>query len=493
MSLRSRLLVVATLAIVALATAIVTVLQLVDDRASRELAEAHSSDHAALAALAAGGGRGTHDDLRVRAAAIFAPIADTRGGYCWSDGSFVESASIGVRGLPPDDFGDNGAPPGPPPDRGGPPPRHDGPPPDHGPPHGHDGPLPPPVRAALEIACKSAISGATVDRDVVDRGEVFAFAVRGIEPGVAAFAIRTVSTPRDTRWPPALGVIALATLLVIALNLHALVQLRRGAAQLADALARLEVDPRAVIERPATRELADVAGGVQKLAGRLADARARELELERERNHARRMSSLGHLVAGIAHEVRNPLTGIKLLLDGIRRREGDAKTKTDVDTALREVARLDKLVAACLGVARDSGVERTELELGGLVDERLAVLGAHAGARGVKLVRRGSSTRLADRDAIVRIVDNLVRNAIDASPDGAAIEVAIDGATIDVIDCGPGVPEGQILFEPFVTSKPDGTGLGLWMSLALAEARGGTLRYRRADGMTHFTVELGPA
>jgi signal transduction histidine kinase len=479
-SLRLRLLIVASLAIVALATAIVTVLQLARDRDSLTFAQAHDSDHVALAALAAAGATGSSDELRARADSVLAPMLDTRGGYCWSDGAFVQ-AEAGM-------FHDHGGPPEP---------RDHRPFDDHGPPpdfdRHHVPPPPPQVRSALEAACRDVVAGATLDREIGDRGDTSVLAVRGIVPGVAAFAMRIVPRRHGGGLPPALGIIALATLLVIGLNLHALVQLRRGAAQLADALVKLEADPRAVIERPATPELAEIADGVRALAGRLADARAHERELEHERAHARRMSSLGHLVGGIAHEVRNPLTGIKLLLDGIKRRETEAKTKGDVDTALREVARLDKLVAACLGVARDTGVERSEVELGALADERLASLGAYAAQKRVELVRRGASTRLVDRDAIVRIVDNLVRNAIDASPDGGAVEVVIDAATIDVIDRGTGVPDGQVLFEPFVTSKPDGTGLGLWMSLALAEARGGTLRYRRDACMTHFTIDLEPA
>jgi signal transduction histidine kinase len=477
-SLRLRLLIVASLAIVALATAILTVLQLARDRDSLTFGQARDSDHVALAALAAAGATGSPDELRVRAESVLAPMLDTRGGYCWSDGAFVQAeASM---------FHDHGGPPGPPDDH----PFDDHSPPDF---DHHHVPPPPQVRSALEAACRDVVAGATLDREIGDRGDTAVLAVRGIVPGVAAFAMRIVPRRHGGGLPPALGIIALATLLVIGLNVHALVQLRRGAAQLADALVKLEADPRAVIERPATPELAEIADGVRALAGRLADARAHERELEHERAHARRMSSLGHLVAGIAHEVRNPLTGIKLLLDGIKRREAEAKTKGDVDTALREVARLDKLVAACLGVARDTGVERSELELGNLADERLVSLGAYAAQKRVELVRRGTSTWLVDRDAVVRIIDNLVRNAIEASPEGSAVEVAIDGATIDVSDRGPGVPDGQVLFEPFVTSKPDGTGLGLWMSLALAEARGGTLRYRRGDGMTHFTLELEPA
>jgi signal transduction histidine kinase len=420
-------------------------------------------------------------------------MIDTRGGFCWSDGTQIEEQSSSFRrehrGGPPPSHGDHGEPPPPPPPND----HHDMPPPPDG--DQREPRPPPPIRDALEELCRAQLPGVTSLRDVRDRGDVTSIAVRAIRPGFSAFAMRIVpGDANNRRWPPALGVIALATLLVIGLNLHGLWTLRRGAAQLGAALTRLEADPRADIEPPATRELADVAIGVRGLARRLADAQAHELELERGSAHQKRMSSLGYLVAGIAHEVRNPLTGIKLLLDGIRRREADAKTRTDVDTALREIARLDKLVAACLGVARDTAIERTQVDLGVLVDERIGALAGHANARAITLDRRGASTRLADRDAVVRIVDNLVRNAIDASPDGGAVTVVIDAATLDVIDRGPGVPDAQAatLFEPFVTSKPDGTGLGLWMSLALAEARGGTVRYRRTDDMTHFTLDLEP-
>jgi len=114
----------------------------------------------------------------------------------------------------------------------------------------------------------------------------------------------------------------------------------------------------------------------------------------------------------------------------------------------------------------------------------------------VRVVRQGTSAAFAERDAVLQIVDNLLRNAIEASPPGAEVRVVVKGGgapvQIEVIDRGDGVPEGLVesLFEPFTTSKPGGTGLGLWLSHTAATSRGGDLRYDREAGRTHFTLTL---
>lgn len=498
MSLRLRLLIVASLAIVALATAVVMVMQMIADRESAGFVEAGQANDAALAALVSAARPGaSREELKRVASMVFAPTTDMHGGYCWRDGSFIEVASHHASrpSGPP-----RGRPPGPPPGgpSGGPPGNDRGPPPgpppddDRGPPPGASSdaalPNPPPdISKGLSELCRGGVPGA---RNLIGPAETTVLQASVIDEHLMAFAMKRVrERPMQHQWPLSLGVIALATMLVLGLNLHGLWTLRRGARVLATALETLELDPRREIATPATPELAELAVGVTRLARRLADAQQRKLELERDTAHQRRMSSLGSLVAGISHEVRNPLTGMKLVLDGIKRREVDPRTQRDVETALGEIARLDKLVAATLGVARDTRITLAELDLAVLVDQRIA---AAAPARGITIVRRGEATRVVDRDAAVRILDNLLRNAIDASPDDAQIDVVVAARSIDVIDRGPGVADAQVatLFEPFVTSKHDGTGLGLWMSLALAEARGGTVRYGRADGMTHFTFEL---
>ena len=520
MSLRFRLLVVASLAVIALITASVAIRHLVDDRDSLTITEAERSSAATLRALAdayasapalAAAPRATaRVALRATAREVLTPVIDTRGGYCWTDGDFVEELSgsmrdhgPGGRGGPPS----GGPPGGGPEDRGrpggGPPgggPPGGGLPPRGSPPRGGDGEPPGPpheIRQALASVCARAKLGAVDRQRVALRDGLVALAVQSVGGGVSAFTMRlVVAGPAARGWPASLAMLSLVTLAMIVVTFDALFVLRRGARDLGTTLVRLEADLRAEPPRPRTRELAEVASGVEAMARRLADARDRERTLEHRVAHQRRLSSLGHLVAGIAHEVRNPLTGIKLLLDGMRRRSLDQRTQVDVETALREIARLDKLVRSLLLVARDASTEPAVVDLAGVADERIAAISEAAAEHGVALVRRGGGELRADRDAIVRILDNLLRNAIDASPPGAPIEVAIDvagtRATIDVVDRGAGVSPAQLanLFEPFVTSKREGTGLGLWLSLALAESRGGTVRYRRDATMTHFTLEL---
>ena len=465
MSLRLRLLVVVTLAGIALGIAIATVVQLTDARASLAIGEAEKSDQLALSRLGSPPHPTDHEAARAQARLAMGPVVETRGGYCWPSGEFVEEMSASFRDQPP------------------------GPPP---PGHGDRGPGPPPkTRAALETMCK-AQAPEVAQQNLQIHGQITVLQVRAIGDGVAAFAMRIVpGGEAESRWPPGVIALTLLTLVMIAITVHALISIRRGARVLTTAVGLLESDLRTEVAVPSVPELATIAVGLRGMAHRLAAAREREVALERQVAHGKRMVSLGHLVAGISHEIRNPLTGVRLLLDGIARREGDPRTREEVDLALREVARLDKLVASTLGVARDTEITLLQLDLAALVDERISVAAAHARTRSVTLIRRGTGSQLADREALVRVLDNLVRNAIDASPEGGTVDVAIDERTIDVIDRGPGVAAPEGLFEPFVTTKPDGTGLGLWMSLALAEARGGTLRYRRQDAMTHFTIELG--
>jgi signal transduction histidine kinase len=106
-------------------------------------------------------------------------------------------------------------------------------------------------------------------------------------------------------------------------------------------------------------------------------------------------------------------------------------------------------------------------------------------------------------DAIARAVDNLLRNAVEAAPAGTGVRVEVSAgnsgpgataplASITVIDEGPGVPGERAgeLFEPFFTTKPEGTGLGLALSRAIAASHGGSLEYRHQGGQTHFVLRL---
>jgi signal transduction histidine kinase len=103
---------------------------------------------------------------------------------------------------------------------------------------------------------------------------------------------------------------------------------------------------------------------------------------------------------------------------------------------------------------------------------------------------------VCDADALARAVDNVLRNAVEASPPGETVEATVDveaGAVrVRITDRGPGVPDGRAgeIFEPFFTTKPDGTGLGLAISQAIARAHGGDLTYARGPGVTRLELTL---
>jgi signal transduction histidine kinase len=298
-------------------------------------------------------------------------------------------------------------------------------------------------------------------------------------------------------WKVTIWLLALATSLLVATTVHAVVVTQRGASELGAALEALSRDLDAPIPRSSLRELSDVADGVARLVQRLAQARREEERLAQELHDNERLAALGRVAAGVAHEVRNPLASIKLRLDLAASLERlPPAVEQAIAHATSEIERLDRLVADLLVVAGRSTGPRVTLSLGQLARTRTEALGPWAGERHVSIEVSGDADVQAHADSLGRALDNLLRNAVEASPSGARVRVEIadldERATLAVSDVGSGVPElrQSELFEPFFTTKPNGTGLGLPLARSIARAHGGDVHYLRAGEETRFELEL---
>ncbi|HET6147590.1 MAG TPA: ATP-binding protein [Polyangia bacterium] len=331
-----------------------------------------------------------------------------------------------------------------------------------------------------------------------------------------AVAIKPSVYTQSWRW--LVGALTLSALLLVASAARALIIFQRGAGRLRTALGALASDLTTPVPRPPVRELSDVADGIATLARRLVEARAIQERLGRDLAQQERLVALGRVVAGVAHEVRNPLASIKLRLDLAMAAEGKpgapplpASVTQAIAHASSEITRLDRLVADLLIVSGRALGPRHPTDVGALLRARAEALAPWSASRRVNLrVSGGGSggsggsgggggggaTVAADGDALARALDNLLRNAIEASPDGGTVTATVldDGPAVRVRiqDGGAGVPAGRAgeLFEPFFTTKPEGTGLGLAISRAIARAHGGDVVYAREGDVTRFELSL---
>lgn len=220
-----------------------------------------------------------------------------------------------------------------------------------------------------------------------------------------------------------------------------------------------------------------------------ADTIARQL-VELEATHAasaqnERLAALGRLAAGIAHEVRNPLGVIRASATMVQ------ESFDPTDEAFRacqfirdETVRLDGLVKSLLGFARPTELRATACSVEKLFDRVLHLAEADLRARGIEIRREldGNLGELrGDPDLLAQMLLDLVTNAAEAMEHGGVVELRAhadgDEARLEVADAGPGIPpdEATRVFEPFHTTKPRGTGLGLAMARRIAVAHGGGL------------------
>ncbi len=201
--------------------------------------------------------------------------------------------------------------------------------------------------------------------------------------------------------------------------------------------------------------------------------------LQEVREQERQLASLGEMAAVISHEIRNPLTSMKghaqLLVEHL---EPGGRDREKAERVVREAVRLEELTGDLLSLVRSERIRREEVDPVHLLREaaeavdsdRIEIDAGHAPARWS-----------LDAERIHHVLTNLLRNALQASPDGARVSVAAaeeDGRlVITVRDRGPGVPEGdeERIFEPFYTTRVRGTGLGLAVARRIAALHGGTL------------------
>jgi signal transduction histidine kinase len=220
--------------------------------------------------------------------------------------------------------------------------------------------------------------------------------------------------------------------------------------------------------------------------------------LSRER-HAlvdQQARSMEELSASIAHEIRNPITAAKSLVQQMGEEPRAAENVEYARVALEELHRVERSVSHLLRFARDEAMQVEELRLSEIVDSALETFKDRLARAGTRLIQQldTEGAMRGDAEQLRRIVINLVGNAIDALEESgtAKPELALQMGEnlagtevwLRIVDNGPGIDEQALakLFSPFYTSKPNGTGLGLAITKKLVDAHGGNIEVKSSPG-----------
>jgi signal transduction histidine kinase len=238
-------------------------------------------------------------------------------------------------------------------------------------------------------------------------------------------------------------------------------------------------------------------------------------QLEEQLRRSDRMAALGTLAAGLAHEIKNPLTSVLTVSRHLARRFADERFRQRFQNVVpRELERINGIVESLLRLARPARLNLGPVDVVELCEQALELYANQCEGKPVTVTRDyvgGLPAIQADREQLYQALVNLVANALDAMPEGGSLTVrvaagdAIDPfvapsqwvrhrrAVVEITDTGVGIPAAQArhVFNPFFTTKPSGTGLGLALVHKIVEDHGGSVSFRSTpSGGTTFTVTL---
>jgi two-component system sensor histidine kinase HydH len=223
--------------------------------------------------------------------------------------------------------------------------------------------------------------------------------------------------------------------------------------------------------------------------------------LENQLRRSERLASMGQMVAGIAHELRNPLSSLRGVAKYFERKYGTVPEDSDyANLMIQEVDRLNRVITDLLRFAQPVHPRREEIILKAVVDHALRLCSTEIEDRGIN-VEQDFADDLpdvqADSDLLVQALVNLFLNAVEAMKDGGHLKISLgsgeESIEIMIADDGTGISseEREHIFDPFFTTKPGGTGLGLAIVHSIVEAHSGKIYVDSAPGKgTTFRIEL---
>jgi two-component system sensor histidine kinase AtoS len=269
---------------------------------------------------------------------------------------------------------------------------------------------------------------------------------------------------------------------------------------------------------PVEISAAPLKGGEGKDLGVIAAIRDLTVvrELEHRLRRSDRLAALGSLAAGLAHEIKNPLTSLLTYSRHLTRRFDDEQFRAKFQSVVpHELERINGIVERLLELARPTQLTFTAARLPALLERAVELYADDVDGRGVQVTRdyaRDLPVVWVDAEAMYQVLVNLVRNALDAMPSGGRLVLrvgwsdedhALRGSRrspggsrrlrVEIQDSGVGIPaaDADRVFNPFFTTKDGGTGLGLALSHKIVEDHGGSIDFRSAGaGGTVFRIVL---
>ena len=260
-----------------------------------------------------------------------------------------------------------------------------------------------------------------------------------------------------------------------------------------EAVAGGELNERAVVQ--SSDEIGALAQSFNEMIDKLSVYERRLVESEK-------LATAGQMAAGLAHEIRNPLTSIKMLGQVLQGRLKDEPENRQMLTSMvQEIDRLDRIIKELIERTKPGELNLESEDVSQLVAEVMRLTGENLAARDIVIesaLESGLPKIRMDREKIMQVLWNLILNARDAMPAGGQMVIATrsgDDATVEITvdDSGRGLgtEDPESLFRPFYTTKPEGMGLGLPISRKIVEKHGGSLILEnRPEGGARARVQL---